>query len=75
MDGRYAIQIVDLIDEPHLAIVDQIPALPTLVRRLPKPFKRIIGDLSKTERVLAGLDIEAVVGARGFEPPASSSQS
>jgi circadian clock protein KaiB len=57
--GRYSVEIIDLIDEPHLAITDQILALPTLVRRLPKPLKRIIGDLSKTERVLVGLDIEA----------------
>jgi circadian clock protein KaiB len=58
LEGRYSIQIIDLINEPHLAVLDQILALPTLVRRLPKPFKRIIGDLSKTERVLVGLDIE-----------------
>jgi circadian clock protein KaiB len=58
LEGRYSVQIIDLIDEPHLAIMDQILALPTLVRRLPKPFKRIIGDLSRTDRVLVGLDIE-----------------
>jgi circadian clock protein KaiB len=58
LTGRYAVEIIDLIDEPHLAMADQIFALPTLVRRLPKPLKRIIGDLSKTERVLVGLDIE-----------------
>ncbi len=57
--GRYSIEIIDLVEAPHLAIVDGILALPTLVRRLPKPLKRIIGDLSKTERVLLGLDIEA----------------
>jgi circadian clock protein KaiB len=57
--GRYSVEIIDLIDEPHLAVMDHIFALPTLVRRLPKPLKRIIGDLSKTERVLVGLDIEA----------------
>jgi circadian clock protein KaiB len=57
--GRYSVQIIDLIQAPHLAIADQILALPTLVRRLPEPLKRIIGDLSKTERVLIGLDIEA----------------
>ena len=56
--GRYSVEIIDLIDEPQLAITDQILALPTLVRRLPEPLKRIIGDLSKTERVLIGLDIE-----------------
>lgn len=57
--GRYSVEIIDLIDEPQLATMDRILALPTLVRRLPKPIKQIIGDLSKTERVLLGLDIEA----------------
>jgi circadian clock protein KaiB len=56
--GRFSIEIIDLIDDPHLAIRDQILALPTLIRRLPTPIKRIIGDLSKTERVLVGLDID-----------------
>lgn len=59
LPGRHSIEIIDLIDEPHLAIMDHIVAMPTLVRRQPKPLKRIIGDLSKTERVLLGLDIEA----------------
>ena len=58
LPGRHAIEIIDLIDKPQLAITDQIFALPTLVRSLPKPIKRIIGDLSKMERVLIGLDIE-----------------
>lgn len=57
--GRYSVEVIDLIDAPHMAMVDQIIALPTLIRRLPEPLKRIIGDLSKTERVLHGLDIEA----------------
>ncbi len=57
--GRHTIEIIDLVDQPQLAIMDQVLALPTLVRRLPKPLKRIIGDLSKMERVLRGLDIEA----------------
>lgn len=57
--GRYTVEIIDLVDKPELAVMDQILALPTLVRRLPEPLKRIIGDLSKTERVLRGLDIEA----------------
>ena len=57
--GRYSVEIIDLVDKPHLAVLDQILALPTLVRRLPKPLKRIIGDLSRTEHVLLGLDIEA----------------
>ena len=56
--GSHSIEIIDLIDEPHRATIDEVFALPTLVRRRPKPLKRIIGDLSKTERVLAGLGIE-----------------
>jgi circadian clock protein KaiB len=57
--GRHTVEIIDLVDQPQLAVVDQIFALPTLVRRLPKPLKRIIGDLSKTDRVLRGLGLEA----------------
>jgi len=56
--GRHSIEIIDLVTQPHLASIDQIFALPTLVRRLPEPLKRVIGDLSKTDRVLRGLDIE-----------------
>ena len=57
--GRYEIEIVDLLENPQLAQGDQILALPTLVRRLPEPIKKIIGDLSNTERVLVGLDLRA----------------
>jgi circadian clock protein KaiB len=59
LQGRYEIEIIDLIENPQLAQGDQILALPTLVRRLPQPIKRIIGDLSNTERVLVGLDLRA----------------
>ena len=55
--GRYDIELIDLVKNPKLAAGDQILALPTLVRRLPAPLKRIIGDLSDTEKVLVGLDI------------------
>ena len=55
--GRYEIEIIDLLENPQLAQGDQILALPTLVRRLPEPIKKIIGDLSNTERVLVGLDL------------------
>ena len=55
--GRYDLEVVDLLENPKLAAGDQILAIPTLVRRLPAPLKRIIGDLSNTERVLVGLDI------------------
>ena len=57
LQGRYAIEIIDLVNTPQLAQGDQIFALPTLVRRLPEPIKKIIGDLSNTERVLVGLDL------------------
>jgi circadian clock protein KaiB len=57
--GRYTIEVVDLLITPQLAAGDQIVALPTLVRRLPPPLKRVIGDLSNTERVLVGLDLRS----------------
>jgi circadian clock protein KaiB len=57
MDGQYEIEVIDLMESPQLARRDQIVAIPTLVRELPSPLKRIIGDLSNTERVLVGLDV------------------
>jgi circadian clock protein KaiB len=57
LTGRYQIEVIDLTQNPQLAAGDQILAVPTLVRRLPEPVRRIIGDLSHTERVLVGLDI------------------
>lgn len=56
--GRYRIEVVDVTKNPALARNDQIIALPTLVRKLPPPMRKIIGDLSKTERVLIGLDLK-----------------
>jgi circadian clock protein KaiB len=55
--GRYRIEVIDLLEYPQLAAGDQILAVPTLVRRLPEPLKRIIGNLSNMERVLVGLDL------------------
>ncbi len=55
--GRYDIEVIDLVQNPKLAVVDQILAIPTLVRGLPGPVKRLIGSLSDTEKVLVGLDI------------------
>ncbi len=55
--GRFEIEVIDLMVNPKLAAGDQILAIPTLVRRLPAPLKRIIGDLSNTDKVLVGLDI------------------
>ncbi len=56
--GRYHIEVIDLLENPQLAEGDQIVAVPTLVRKLPPPMKRIIGDLSNKERVLVGLDLK-----------------
>ena len=58
--GQYSIEVIDLTKTPQLAAGDQILAVPTLVRRLPEPIKKIIGDLSNEERVLVGLDIMPV---------------
>ena len=55
--GKYRIEVIDLLENPQLAEGDQILAIPTLVRKLPKPIKKIIGDMSNTPRVLVGLDI------------------
>jgi circadian clock protein KaiB len=58
--GKYLIEVIDLLKNPQLAKGDQIIAIPTLVRKLPEPIKKIIGDLANTERVLVGLDIRSV---------------
>jgi circadian clock protein KaiB len=55
--GKYHIEIIDLMKNPQLARGDQILAIPTLVRKLPEPLRKIIGDLSNTEKVLVGLDL------------------
>ena len=57
LQGRYRIEVIDLLENPQLAKGDQILAIPTLVRQLPPPLKKIIGDLSNTEKVLVGLDL------------------
>lgn len=58
MGGKYEIELIDLLRQPQLAAGDQIIAVPTLVRRLPHPVKKIIGDLSNKERVLVGLELK-----------------
>lgn len=58
--GAYRIEVIDLLKQPQLAQGDQILAIPTLVRKLPEPMKKIIGDLSNTEHVLIGLDLRPV---------------
>jgi circadian clock protein KaiB len=57
LPGKYKIEIVDLLKDPQLAKGDQIFAIPTLVRKLPEPVRKILGDLSNTERTLVGLDL------------------
>lgn len=64
LQGAYKIEVIDLLERPKLASGDQIIAVPTLVRRLPTPVKKIIGDLSNTERVLVGLDLRPAGGWR-----------
>jgi circadian clock protein KaiB len=58
--GKYTIEIIDLLENPQLARGHQIIAIPTLVRTLPEPIRKIIGDLSNTERVLVGLDVQPI---------------
>ncbi|MCS6889207.1 circadian clock KaiB family protein [Chloroflexus sp.] len=57
LHGRYRVHVIDLHHEPERAISDNILAIPTLVRKLPPPIRKIVGDLSNTERVLVGLDL------------------
>lgn len=60
LKGRYTIEVIDLVQNPQLARADQIVAIPTLVKKLPPPLRRIIGDLSNSERVLIGLETRPV---------------
>ncbi|HVP24498.1 MAG TPA: circadian clock protein KaiB [Methanomicrobiales archaeon] len=60
LQGRYRIEVIDLLKNPQLAKGDQIIAVPTLIRKLPTPVKKIIGNLSNTEKVLVGLDLRKV---------------
>lgn len=60
--GKYRIEVVDLLEHPQLARGDQIVAIPTLVRKLPEPVRKIIGDLSNTERTLVGLQLKTRAG-------------
>lgn len=58
LKGRYELEVIDLYQQPQLAEGEQIIAAPTLIKKLPLPLRRIIGDMSKTERVLVGLDLQ-----------------
>ncbi len=66
LPGKYRIEVIDLLENPQLARGDQIVAIPTLVRKLPQPLRKIIGDLSNTERALVGLQLRPAQP----EPPA-----
>lgn len=59
--GRYKIELIDLLDDPEVAEIDQIIAIPTLIRQLPEPIRRIIGDLSNREKVLLGLELKPIL--------------
>ncbi|GAA3945537.1 circadian clock protein KaiB [Hymenobacter algoricola] len=61
LKGRYQLEVIDLLKNPQLAEGDQILAIPTLVRKVPKPIRKIIGDLSNEEKVLVGLDVRSLV--------------
>lgn len=61
LKGRYKIEVIDLLVKPQLAQGDQILAIPTLVRKVPEPIRKIIGDLSNEEKVLVGLDIKPLM--------------
>ena len=63
LHGKYQIEIVDLLLYPHLAQENQIFAIPTLIRQLPTPIRQIIGDLSNTEKVLLGLEIQPIISS------------
>ena len=65
LHGRYRIEVIDLLESPKLADEDQIIAIPTLVRRLPQPLRKIVGDLSDTEKTLVGLKLVALERAPG----------
>jgi len=60
LKGRYELEVVDLYQKPNLAIGEQIIAVPTLIKKLPLPLRRVVGDMSNTDRVLVGLDLRKV---------------
>jgi len=67
LKGRYSIQVIDLLEDPRLAEGDQILATPTLVRALPPPLKKIIGNLSSKDRVLVGLDLRPAIHTEAIQ--------
>lgn len=71
LDGQYTLEVIDLIKNPQLAQGDQILAIPTLVRNLPVPIRKIIGDLSNVDRVLVGLDLRGTGAGQMKSPQAA----
>lgn len=67
LEGGYELEVIDLYQKPSLAQGDQIIAAPTLIKKLPLPFRRIIGDMSDKEKVLSGLDLKEVKGKEEFQ--------
>ena len=65
LPGRYTIEVIDLVQHPQLAAGDEIVAIPTLVRKLPEPLRKIVGDLRNTERTLVGLQLRPRPGEKG----------
>ena len=61
LEGKYSLEVIDLLKNPQLAEGDQIFAIPTLVRKVPEPIRKIIGDLSNEEKVLVGLDVRKLI--------------
>jgi circadian clock protein KaiB len=74
LEGKYQLEVIDLVKNPQLAQGDQILAIPTLVRNLPQPIRKIIGDLSNVDRVLVGLDLRGTARGAQNDPPASEKQ-
>ncbi len=72
LPGQYHIEVIDLLQQPQLAEGDQIVAIPTLVRKLPEPIRKIIGDLSNAERVLVGLDLRPLAAPTNPAPEKAS---
>lgn len=68
LSGAYEVRVIDVLENPQLAEDERILATPTLVKELPPPIRRLIGDLSDTDRVLLGLDIRASLAHHGSEP-------
>lgn len=70
LDGRYELQIIDVLEHPEAAETDKILATPTLIKRLPPPLRRVIGDLSDRQKVLLGLEVRPELPSPDRDPPA-----